>query len=316
MADVYMHAKLAKEVGKQLKKNLIEDLLVIGAQGPDPMYYGFGHAYHDRYRFFADRMHDTDTNLLFTELFQYAKDHPSVEVYSYIHGFLCHFALDVKIHPYVYHHVGQYDAKDPNTLAMRGLHLKFERSIDAALIEYDTKKKAQWYPIQKETFPIKQAPKEIKGLYQSLMQKRYQFPDGGQMIENSVKSMHQVLKYIVQDRTGLKKVFYKFVDLFNKEQDLFFQDLSMHSHLGNYDFLNQEHRTWAHPVTKETSSKSVFDLYTDAKTFAIELIEYFDQYLAGEALETIPHMIGNLSFNSGVDCEDKRPMNQYNIYLK
>lgn len=316
MADVYMHAKLARDIVQSLQLKVESDLTTLGAQGPDPMYYGFVHEYHKRYRFFADRMHDTDTTLLFEAIFSYAKASPSKEVYSYIIGFLCHFALDVKIHPYVYYHVGQYDSKDPTTHHMRGLHLKFERSIDAALIEYDTEKKAHRYPIQQKTFPLKTIPTEIQEMYRYIMQERYQYPDGHEMITNSVKSMYRVLKYIVKDRTGMKKLGYKLLDKLFSEEDMYFSDLSMFHHIEAFDFLNQEHRLWKHPVTQEKFHKSVFDLYDDAVLFAKELITYFNQFLQGTQEKTIANMVGNYSFNSGVDCEDPRPMEHYNIYRK
>lgn len=316
MADVYMHAKLAKEVALELKKDVQNDLLLLGAQGPDPMYYGFAHSYHDRYRFFADRMHDTETNQLFKSLLSYAKKHPSKEVYSYLLGFLCHFALDVSIHPYVYYNVGQYKKEDPSTHHMRGLHLKFERSIDAALIEYNTGKKAHKYPIQAETFPVKTPPKELFDLYQHVMEERYQFPEGGQMFDNSVKSMYRVLKYMVKDRTGLKKQVYKILNKVFAKEDLFFSDLSMFHHLEDYDYLNQANKTWLHPATKEASQKSVFDLYLDAKDLAKILIQYLDDYIAGKETKSIEEVFQNLSFNSGIDCRDERTMMHYNIYRK
>ncbi len=316
MADVYMHAKLAKEIINWQKNDLIKELVVTGAQGPDPMYYGFFHQYGDRYHFFADRMHDTDTSLLFETMFSYAKKYPSKEVYSYLIGFLCHFALDVKIHPYVYYHVGQYDKSDPKTHNMRGLHLKFERSIDACLIEHDLSIKAHRYAIQKETFPLKNIPTEIKDFYQNIMNERYKFPDGALMIKNSVRTMYRVLKYIVRDRTGLKKFSYKLLDKIFSEEDMYFSDLSMYHHTAGFDFLNQEKRLWKHPVTNESFNKTVFDLYQEAFIFAKELIDYLDQYLEGKEPKSVARVIGNLSFNSGVDCDEPRPMKHYNIYVK
>ncbi|MGS0971834.1 MAG: hypothetical protein ACVCEJ_01115 [Candidatus Izemoplasmataceae bacterium] len=316
MADAYMHAKLIKEIKTLRNKDLFDDFMLIGSQGPDPMYYGFVHNYHERYRFFADRMHDTDTSLLFESMFSYAKKHYSKEVYSYIVGFLCHFALDVKIHPYVYHHVGQYDQSDKATHHMRGLHLKFERSIDAMLIEHDTGKKAHRYNLQQQAFPIKKVPQEIKDLYRNVMEHRYQFPDGDKMIENSVKSMYRVLRYIVKDSFGLKKLGYKILDKIFSKEDMYFSDLSMYHHIEQFDFLNQDHREWTHPYTGEVFDKSVFNLYEEAVLFATELIQYFDQYLEGNEEKPVNGMIQNLSFNKGIACDDPRPMNHYNIYRK
>ena len=80
-------------------------------------------------------MHRSDTDKFLINMVDYVKKNLDKETYSFLVGFICHYALDVKIHPYVYYHVGVYKKDDPKTHHLRGLHLKFERSIDALMIE-------------------------------------------------------------------------------------------------------------------------------------------------------------------------------------
>ena len=99
MADVYMHSRMSEDVIKKLDYGFIKDLVYLGAQGPDPMYYNALSKDHKEYRYIADRMHDTNTRMLLSNMVTHVKRHLNHENYSHLVGFICHYALDVKIHP-------------------------------------------------------------------------------------------------------------------------------------------------------------------------------------------------------------------------
>lgn len=85
MADLYMHSRLSEEVIKERKADVNKDIVFVGAQGPDPLYY---HVSDKDYRFYADRMHDTNTRKLFYHMVTYVKQHYSKETYSFLFGFI------------------------------------------------------------------------------------------------------------------------------------------------------------------------------------------------------------------------------------
>ena len=192
------------------------------------------------YRYYADRMHDTNTRMLLTHMTQYVKKHNNKDTYSFLVGFLCHYALDVKIHPYVYYNVGLYDKKDPSTHQYRGLHMKFERSIDAVMIQQDEKMKAHKYRLTKKYFPLKQVPEDVENILGYALKQTYGKDNGNEMYRNGVKTMHFNVKHIITDRFGIKKKAYQLLDLFNKETDMFYQDLSFYKHIEEYDYLNDK----------------------------------------------------------------------------
>lgn len=313
MADVYMHSRLTEDLVAKRTANVALPVAFMGAQFSDPMYYATFHKESKRYRTIADRMHDTNTQGILIRMVEYVKSHPSQDNYSFLFGFLAHYALDVNIHPYVYHHVGVYRKNKPETHAWRGLHLKFERSIDAVLFEREQQKPARKLAITKRYFPLKTVPKDVLSLMKDTIDSSFDVDDGDVVYQTSITYMYRVLRYIATDRFGWKKLLYRLADLFVKDQDLLLADMSFFHHIEAYDFLNLEHRTWHHPVTNEPSTKSVLELYQDALVFADQLLEQVDKYLAGSKID-LSKVFTNLSLNSGIECSQSFPFQHFHIY--
>ncbi|MBN2604565.1 MAG: zinc dependent phospholipase C family protein [Bacilli bacterium] len=316
MADIYLHAKLAKEVIASMDYDFNEPLVCNAAQGPDPLYYNFFHKEHASYRYLADRMHDTTTDQLFINMIHYVKNNLTQNTYSFLIGFICHYALDVKIHPYIYYNVGVYQKDIPETHQYRGLHLKFERSVDAVLIERDLGYSARKIDLVKKHFPLNNVPFDVQGIMEYVIEKTYQKSGGGMMYQISTKEMSKIVKRFVKDQTGVKKMIFKTIDLFNHKQDLFYQDMSMFAHIENYDYLNLEQKPWHHPVTNQQYHYSVIDLYDQAVIFAQDLIAKTNAYIWENKDIDLREVFTNLSFNSGLPCDHNKPMKYFNNYRK
>lgn len=317
MADIYMHSRIAEEVIKNIDYEFNKKIVINAAQGPDPLYYNFFSKENGEYVKCANLMHRQDTDLLFINMVNYVKDNLSVNTYSFLIGFICHYALDVKIHPYVYNHVGIYKKDDPKTHSYRGLHLKFERSLDAVLIKDDTGKSSRNINLNKKHFPLRSPSFEIMKIMDYVFKETYGKEHGGVMYLISTVQMRKNLKRFVKDPFGVKKSFLKLIDMLNKKHDIFFQDMSMFNHVEKgYDFLNKERSTWHHPVTNEVYNYSVMDLYDQAVIFASELIESVRQYIYEDMDIDLSTVFTNLSFNTGMKCDHGDEMKYFNIYRK
>ncbi len=107
-----------------------------GCQGPDPLFYhkvALGSPLHK----LGNRMHSENTDSLFYAL---AKGVHSLTgnahqiAASYFFGFICHYALDSEIHPYVYCRQEQFRSVDPK-LSKSAVHCQIESDIDYLLYE-------------------------------------------------------------------------------------------------------------------------------------------------------------------------------------
>jgi hypothetical protein len=316
MADIYLHSRLAQEVIKKIKYDFNEKLVYNAAQGPDPLYYNFFSKNHKEYRKYANLMHNKDTDKLFINMVNYVKDNLSKDSYSFLVGFICHYALDVKIHPYVYNKVGVYKKDDPKTHKYRGLHLKFERSIDAVVIEEDTGVKAGRINLNKKHFPLRSPSFEIMSIMEYVLKETHGKDHGGVMYLISTVEMRKNLKRFVKDRLGVKKLILKFIDMINKKHDLFFQDMSMFNHIEKkYDFLNIKKNVWNHPVTNEGYNYSVIELYDQAVKFASEMIENVRLYIYEDEDIDLSKVFTNLSFNKGINCDHEGEMKYFYNFL-
>ncbi len=109
-----------------------------GLQGPDPLFYrklAFGSPLHK----YGNQMHSKCTDELF---FAFARavnrmtgDNRAIAE-AYFYGFLCHYALDSTLHPYVYCRQHECLEADPK-LNPSAVHCQIESDIDYALYEQE-----------------------------------------------------------------------------------------------------------------------------------------------------------------------------------
>ena len=101
MPDIVMHTKFGAEVSERLCLRVDRDIFNFGLLGPDP--YLFYRFYLPPFRNSVNRyssvMHRERTGDFLSELARRATGDEAV--FSYLAGFLCHYALDSCTHPYI-----------------------------------------------------------------------------------------------------------------------------------------------------------------------------------------------------------------------
>ncbi len=313
-----MHQQLAKDTYETLtpaqKAKVNQDTFTIGSQGPDPFFYRILSKDRIKTMQIGEHLHDNRVNEAIKAMIRHTKQHPSAWNVGFLLGYVLHFALDVHIHPYVYHHVGVYDQDAPDSAHMRGLHLKFERRIDAALIKKRHGIAPEKFRLKKQALPLKTLPNDVVDTMNHVTETVYDIDAGGQLYKKGYQSMRHVLRLAVEDRHGIKKRFYGLIDRFQNKRDLFFKDLSFHKADLSYDYLNEAETLWHHPVTNSPSHDSVETLYQKAFDMSKHLINaIYDNIFADKPFD-VEAMFNNLSYNTGLDCEDTRPMQYFNLF--
>ena len=101
MPDIVVHTSFGAEILDKVGIDFDRDIFDFGLLGPDP--YLFYRFYIPPFRNSVNRyssvMHRYKTGDFLAELARRAKDNR--EVFSYLAGFLCHYALDSTTHPYI-----------------------------------------------------------------------------------------------------------------------------------------------------------------------------------------------------------------------
>ncbi|MGD9909885.1 MAG: zinc dependent phospholipase C family protein [Candidatus Izemoplasmatales bacterium] len=314
MADFYLHNYIVEQVTKQSTFPFVKPLLYIGAQGPDPYYYVLDSKTQGIAHKIANRCHDELTHDLLTNLVQLVKENLTEETYTFLVGFLTHYILDVTLHPYVYYHVGEYDPKNKSTYAFRGLHLRFERSIDYEMIRLNEGVRPERFDFNQRYFPKYELPSSISSLMNEVVKRTYQEPLASGLYHKGVLTMKRVLKQYAYDPYGIKKCIFRIVDGMNNTKPLLLADVSMYHHTSKFDFLNQHHRVWYHPVSNHPHNDSVSQLLDQAVNHSKSMISDIQSYLFNHQEIDFEKLFPNLSFNTGVPCGMK--MNAFNNYTK
>lgn len=120
MPDIVVHTSFGAQIMEKLDLDVDLDVYRFGLVGPDP--YLFYHFYippfSNRVNRYSSVMHREHTGDFLTALAKRAKD--DRRVFSYLAGFLCHYALDSDTHPYI-------NRKAKNQFSM---HMAIEHKLD------------------------------------------------------------------------------------------------------------------------------------------------------------------------------------------
>ena len=120
MPDVIVHAHMGAEVYEKCGLTVDRDIFAFGLLGPDPylFYRCFIPPFVHRVNRYSSVMHRTRTGVFLTELARRSRRDP--DVFAYLAGFLCHYALDATTHPYI-------NRKAKNDIAV---HIAIEHRLD------------------------------------------------------------------------------------------------------------------------------------------------------------------------------------------
>lgn len=132
----YLHARKIFDITDSEK--LSEKAFLLGAQGPDFLYYHRAAPVIMRgrpLRSLGVQMHGIEPDKLFSKFAQYCTLHPKDKIArSYAAGFLCHFLLDADAHPYVYAKQAQIIEDEHVKHLQSCVHFRVEHALDAIML--------------------------------------------------------------------------------------------------------------------------------------------------------------------------------------
>lgn len=292
-----------KDMKKLLKDN--KGAFSLGLQGPDIFFY-FPYSFTGNKKRLASVMHVYDTGDFFINLIKETNrlEGKAKEIgIAYVLGFLGHYSLDTKCHPYIYYRTGYLNkGKD-----YFGKHTDFETDIDCLLM-----KKLMNYDVvnfrQEKTIKLdKNSIVIIARLLNRACKITYPY------IKSSVEIMKLAVESfyytngLLNDRRGYKK------RILSSVEKTIFGNVSAaplfiveNKEINWEDPLNDNHKEWKNPWNmKEKSRESFMDLILNAKGYYINLMEdVFSEITNIEDVDynKLSEVIGNNSYHSGLDC--------------
>ena len=302
-----------------LKKLLMDDKqrLRLFAQSTDPfIFYNLLKKKDQKVRDFQNYFHQNKTREFFINLVNYIKYnnyYQNSEVMAFLYGFIAHYALDTKVHPFVYYKTGNFIEDDPTTYKYRNKHICMETFIDNYMIKQKENINPYNFKFYNFTFDLTPFSKELKEVIDYAFKETFNFDNFSTYYYKSLKDMYYSLKYLRYDKYGLKMFAYKTVDKFTSPKTFKFQAVSYHTPLkDNFNYLNANHSPWVHPTLKrEKHHESFIELYSIALHDAKKIITDVNSYLKDTKKINLRTVFKNYSYLTGKDCNNKNNLKYF-----
>ena len=242
------------------------------------------------------KIHHEKTNEFFKILIEDNKKNKDPELFTFISGLMTHYKADSTIHPYV----DYYSEKNTET-QRKNNHFMIETYLDNYFIKNRMHINHKKYNNTNFIFNYQKKDiieKEITKVYQKL----YNYPNMGKKYYRALKEMKFVFNYLRYDKYGIKRFFYKIIDLNPIKSIRRVEYLSYHFDLDNDEsILNTNHSTWYNrKKTNLVSTKSFYDLYDDVINMSSFTINELYEYIFNNKNVDLDKLIGNLSYANGL----------------
>lgn len=288
-----VRSSLAPEVRKVLEDVPYQFALV----GPDPWftYKPWRGKRQGRGRV----MHTTTPGLFLTTLAEEARKSDCPEaMFSYLAGFLCHYALDASAHPYIIRQTTTECRK-------KGAHRALEHSLDALELE----RRKVWgekHPLTEHAFQELRLPEKME----ASLNRAYERVYGWQNAYRALNMSHRIFRFLYRFMEKPGGLLAWLARLTGSEliQSLAYSE----SYFQGTDVENREGRPWRHSHDESIVSRESFpELRERARLRAVKLIEACFAYVfeGRLSLEELGKIIGDDSYLSGLPSKDPRNMN-------
>ena len=297
MPDIAVHAAFGREVRAELDREIAERIrdvpYTFALFGPD---IWFMYQPWKRREGRGRRMHTTRTGEFLAALARQAKESRSrEEMFSYLAGFLCHYALDAETHPYIIH-MTEEKIKVP-----RG-HMSFEHSLDRLEMEragvLDEK-----HPVTDHYFPKLRLPESMREDLDAVFLEVYGWRNAWRALNLSYPRYRLAYRFMEKPKGVLARL--ARLTGSGRLKSLAYAA----SHFEGMDVENRMHAEWTHshePAEKHTSDFS--GMKADARRIALEMITAAYRYIFLSEIteEELSRRIGSRSYLSGLPTDDPR----------
>ena len=313
MAKTLTHAYFAKNVYNNLDNNSKNNLenykenLKTYGQGHDIFFFSTKKVNKVNVGSYA---HKNNTKDFFINMITYIKDNNlqnNYEIISYLYGYICHYCLDITIHPYVTYKGGIFKKHKKETYKYNAKHSEIESYIDAYMINKNENIKPNKFKIHKFCFNTK-VSNELSKLIDHTFQKTYNFNNIAFYYKQGIFNMKILYRLLRYDPYKIKKKLYTIIDKILPKNIKKLSPISLAYDLNKNDYyLNLNHKKWNHARYKdETYTYSVLNLYDNAMQLALNIIKNVNDILYNNKnIKNLDKVFLNISFSSGKDCNDK-----------
>ena len=297
MPDPVVHVSFGREVlaslPEEIRCDILPDPYTFALFGPD-VWFLFRPLSHTESR--GRRMHTTKPGVFLMSLLRRAAiSSCRPEMFSYLAGFLCHYALDSTTHPYIIHITAEAHVFPRS-------HMSLEHALDAVVMRED----GFWgssHPVTDHYFPAVRLPVKMQNDLNRVFEEVYGWKNCWADMNRSCRRYRQCFR-MMEHPAGIAARLARLTKA-PVLQSLMYSESFFHDR----DPENCQHRTWRHPFDpSQISSESFPEMREKARQLAVRLITAAYRHLRyGEMSdEELAALIGDRSYLSGLPADDPR----------
>ena len=229
------------------------------------------------------------------------------EVMSYLYGYICHYFLDLYLHPFIVYQAGEFRIEDKNTYSYQNRHQKIEYRIDSYIIQEKLQEDPKKFKVQPYLFEVEHFSKSLQEVIIRSIGQVYEIQDSVSLYEKSLWWMQKFFRYVNYDPWGIKGILYRGIDQMTPRKIPRLEELSYHTNDDGKKYLNLEKKPWCDPWNqKNVHTTSFEDLYQvalqDAHRAIVEVTNMLETTINENRLKQI---FRDLSFATGLPCSQQ-----------
>lgn len=310
MPNIITHVIFAQEVLSQEKNTEIaavinrnQHLYEIGANGPDFLFFSHAkpwEAYKSHtLNHLGSKMHAQKINAFYSEAVNCITRQTVTDVrkdmMAYLFGHLCHWALDMVAHPYVFYRTGNCKGKSAS------YHHRMESMIDAIVLKDKRGMDIQdWHSYEICTFD-EDMLKAIARIYVPCAKQVYGTEIKVHDLRETLDSWKDVQKMLYDPSGRRYKTLSAIESLLHKKWKISGNIVppAVDTH---YDVMNLKKRFWLHPCDPSVSSNaSFYDLFDEAVQVALQVIQVaYDCIIEGEDVTALCDILKDRAYDTGM----------------
>ncbi len=245
------------------------DLFLLGTQGPDIFYFSRAYPWLPGKKGLpvGNALHEASPSLLVDALRAAVDAAPATErraAESYALGFLCHYAADRTIHPFVCAMQERMMAEDPSYAEDRNpYHYRIESALDTLILRRERGERVERFRLTRLIPSVPSTDDAVLAAWwERVIDAVLCQPADVRALRKLRADMRHSMWWMT-DRFGLKHTAFRVMEtLFRK--DAWYSSLIRTPRVDWYDFANTAHRAWG-----EGKTADIYELY--ARTVALTL---------------------------------------------
>ena len=232
---------------------------------------------------------------------------------GYLYGVITHYILDSTCHPLIFYKGGAWNKDDKKTFKYRGEHNRIEKDLDAIYYKKKYNKEYKYCNITKDIIKNPVFTNDLIKLINKTYKDTYDKDNIAYYYQKGIQYCKRVSTFIVNDRFGIKRLFYRLYDLITNKRFGMASCYSTHITKPNLDWLNNDHKTWNNPCDiKKKYNESFEDLYNESIKKCLTIIKECNKYLDNKiTLTEVKKVIPNVSYSNGLLEKDYVPMRYF-----